>query len=274
LIVQNLDQFSTGNLKIDMTRTFWLPEEILSWHAEYESGHRTEIERVLRPHELLLHSEGLLTSTENEFARADAVLSLKRAINSRLQHLEELYAFSTAFPRNIGALERLEIVGLARPLLIRQLFSLRNNIEHNDATPPNAYECRELIDSTWYFLKTTDYACKVVPRGVVLKNPSRCTGSSLRELVTVSISLSTDEVAFQGILSNETISWTKKAEHFCVNAIEAENQVLVDAIIAHKRLTDPNYRDFGDLGFQRIYGKASVLPRIKHVLWRRMLETL
>jgi hypothetical protein len=126
-------------------------------------------ERVVRPHDLLAHAERNLASVADEFARADAVLALKRAVNSRLKHLEELYGFALSFPKSVGALERLEAVDLARPLLVRQMFELRNDIEHNDAPVPELARCAELVDATWYFLRATDAACSEAARSLTLR---------------------------------------------------------------------------------------------------------
>ncbi|MDW5444317.1 hypothetical protein [Polaromonas sp. SM01] len=148
----------------------WISPAVLDWEPDVSSGIRSDPERVRRPHAILSHSENVLSKSESEFSVADSILSLKRAINSRLQHLEDLYEFQGMFPKSVGSLERLEEVGLARPFLIKQLFDLRNNIEHNDAPPPSAERTRELVDATWYFLRTTDYACKLRPDGVMLRS--------------------------------------------------------------------------------------------------------
>lgn len=148
---------------------FWLSSRVFEWANSTDGGRCSDLERVTRPHALLAHCERVLAASDSEFSIADAILGLKRAINSRLQHIEELYGFRAIFPKGVGALERLEQVGLARPFLVRQLFELRNDIEHNDAKPPTSYRVRELVDLTWYFLKTTDSACKLVPDGVILR---------------------------------------------------------------------------------------------------------
>jgi hypothetical protein len=148
----------------------WLSLAVLDWVPDYSGGTRIDPERMRRPHAMLAHSENILSNSESEFSVADSILSLKRAINSRLQHLEELYGFQGMFPKSVGSLERLEEVGLARPFLIKQLFDLRNDIEHNDAPPPSAERARELLDATWYFLRTTDHACKLVPDGIELRS--------------------------------------------------------------------------------------------------------
>lgn len=148
----------------------WLSRAVFDW-APNSPGAATlgDTERVRRPHAILAHAENVLSKSESEFSVADSILGLKRAINSRLQHLDEIYEFRELFPKQVGSLERLEQVGLARPFLIKQLFELRNNIEHSDASPPSAERARELVDAAWYFLRSTDSACKWVLNGVILR---------------------------------------------------------------------------------------------------------
>lgn len=229
---------------------------------------------MFRPYKLLSHSERQLTNSADEFVRADVVLNLKRAINSRLQHIEELYAFSKDFPKNIGALERLETVGLARPLLIRKLFSLRNDIEHNDVLPPDARKCTELIDATWYFLKTTDSACKTVPRGVILKNPVSIGDHSRSESITIRVPAANSEVEFKGILSAQNLSAVEKTGYFSIDEAYDEFGYIYEALAFHAKHTNPNYQDIGELGLRRFFGKATLPMGVKHALWKRMLETL
>lgn len=41
-------------------------------------------------------------------------------------------------------------------LIIKKLFSIRNEIEHNELDYTNKEQCRDLLDTVWYFLKSTD----------------------------------------------------------------------------------------------------------------------
>ena len=141
----------------------WLSPEVFEWEASVDFAAPADLSRFSRPHHLLEHAERKLASTGGDLDRADSVLTLKRAVNSRLQHIEELYGLASAFPKSIGALERLEAVDLARPLLTRQMFELRNEIEHNDGPVPDPLRCQELADATWYFLRATDAACSETP---------------------------------------------------------------------------------------------------------------
>jgi len=149
--------------------SLWLDSAVLEWAPEFLSGTHAERQRLLRPHEILDHAYRLIASQPTPFGLADALANLKRAVNSRLQHLEEVYRLSVLYPKAVGALERLEGVGLAKPYLIHELFDLRNDVEHKDAAPPSRERCDQLADITWYFLKTTDLACKSVVSGVTLR---------------------------------------------------------------------------------------------------------
>lgn len=149
----------------------WLSHVVFGWTPE--PGAIVLLDdpnRVRRPHAILAHAEDLLSTNESELSIADSINNLKRAINIRLRHLEEIYKFGEMFPKEFGSLERLAYVGLARPFLVKQLFELRNNIEHRDAPPPNAERAWELVDAAWYFLRTTDSACKFVPHSVMLQS--------------------------------------------------------------------------------------------------------
>jgi hypothetical protein len=147
----------------------WLSQVVFGWTpTSYDARRPGDPNRVSRPHEILAHAENVLSKSESEFSIADSIFALKRAINIRLRHLNEIYEFHELFSKEVDSLERLEQVGLARRFLIKQLFELRNDIEHKDASPPGAERARELVDATWYFLRTTDSACKTVLRGVML----------------------------------------------------------------------------------------------------------
>ncbi len=145
--------------------------DILSWEPWLSSAKSVDQSRWKRPYELHAHAERLLATAASEMSIADAVLNLRRAIGMRTRHLEELYRFKALFRDVEGVLERLEVVGLARPFLIRQLIDLRDDIEHKDLRPPSATRCRELADAAWYFLRSTDSAAKTMPEEIQLSPP-------------------------------------------------------------------------------------------------------
>lgn len=50
----------------------------------------------------------------------------------------------------------LEAFGIVRPLLLKKLLKIRNDIEHEDSDPPSHNQCKEYVDVVWYFLKSTN----------------------------------------------------------------------------------------------------------------------
>lgn len=259
-----------------ITKRLWLSRSILEWEPDYHSGTIQDSERVQRPHELLCHAHSLIQPGASPFSLSDAVSNLKRAVDSRLQHLEEIYAFSHRFPKKgHGALERLESVGLARPFLIKKLFALRNGVEHHDAQPPNLEHCSELADVVWYFLRTTDYACKTVPQGVVL---TCVDGSPLRDpslCVTVRFSKNDTAIAeISGWLSLSELSQGEKTGFLPIDASALK--------IKEDFCSAPNdeRRTFSHINSTRREDERWVIasfvtpPDFHHSLWRLALGTL
>ncbi|MGJ7567869.1 hypothetical protein ACSFBM_28735 [Variovorax sp. GB1R11] len=98
--------------------------------------------------------------------------SLKRSINTRLKALEAEYGFSklpTAKAKK-RILETLQDFGLVRPTLLAELMKLRNDIEHNDAQPPDQATCHMYVDVVWYFLKSTDPLLDMVVDSLVYED--------------------------------------------------------------------------------------------------------
>ena len=190
----------------------WLSPSVFQWFASVESAQRVDSLRYTRPYALLTHAERKLHGEPDEFSLADAVLAMKRSVNSRVKHLEELYGLSRAFPKSIGMLERLQAVDLARPLLIRQMFELRNDIEHNDAVVPTVERARELADATWYFLRATDSACSESPSDLVFSPAARRPMPAGAEFLSVSgIEPGLPQVTVVARLRHEQITWSRQS---------------------------------------------------------------
>ena len=103
------------------------------------------------------HANSLLSKDCSDFSISDAVSNLKRAVNHRLQTISQAYSFeSLPFSNKKQTLEKLQFYGIIRPTLLKELFHVRNAIEHQDASPPSAAQCSRYIDFVWYFLKSTD----------------------------------------------------------------------------------------------------------------------
>jgi hypothetical protein len=153
-----------------MGKTLYISTEILKWDTFIGSWSNVEIQEIKRPYEILSHSESLIKENASDFNLSDSIANLRRALNHRLKQIEDNYKLKSAkyigMPK--GYLELLEEYGLAKPYIIKKLMEIRNKIEHKDIKPPRRDRCRELIDITWYFLKSTDRLLHVVPSEINL----------------------------------------------------------------------------------------------------------
>lgn len=134
---------------------------ILDWKYYTENGsglsYDEENEIVWRAHEIWRHASSLIAKDCSEFALSDAISNLKRAVNHRLQALSQAYSFDALpFSNRKQTLEKFQFYGIIRPALLKELFLVRNAIEHQDAGPPSVAQCSTYVDFVWYFLKSTD----------------------------------------------------------------------------------------------------------------------
>ncbi len=134
---------------------------ILDWsyYSDNSSGRSAEgaSKIVWRAHEIWRHATSQVSTDSDEFKLSDAISNLKRAINHRLQALNQAYSFEALpFTNRKQTLEKLQFYGIIRPAIVRELFEVRNLIEHQDGRPPNIEHCKRYVDFTWYFLKSTD----------------------------------------------------------------------------------------------------------------------
>lgn len=134
---------------------------ILDWHyyTDNSSGPSDEgaSNIVWRAHEIWRHATSQVSPDSDEFKLSDAISNLKRAVNHRLQALNQAYSFDALpFTNRKQTLEKLQYYGIIRPAIVKELFEVRNLIEHQDGRPPNIEHCKRYVDFVWYFLKSTD----------------------------------------------------------------------------------------------------------------------
>ena len=139
-------------------KRIWLDHSVFDWYVECHGGSITSYSDLIRAYELWDHAKSLINTNENEFQRSDAISNLKKCLNQRLKFIEYVYSLKKVATKDSpkGYLEYLETFDIVRPLMLKNLMSIRNDIEHNDASPPSLERCMELLDLTWYFLKSTD----------------------------------------------------------------------------------------------------------------------
>jgi hypothetical protein len=142
----------------------WLSDHVFSWDVgEYQSGHCLDTQYLKRAYELWNHANKTLSVSGEEFYRVDAIATLKRSLNQRLKLIERIYQLKNVAEKNSPKdyLSYLETFGVIRSFLLKNLLVVRNDIEHNDAEPPSYERCVELLDSVWYFLRSTDEMVRV-----------------------------------------------------------------------------------------------------------------
>jgi len=115
---------------------------------------------VQKGYQLITHAYSALKLSD-ELYRCDAISNLRKAINYRVSELfsnlgVEKLELSLGKDRRF---EKLEVLGLVKPLLLNKLLLIRNDIEYNFKNPPSLDECEKLADVVWYLYKSTDRFC-------------------------------------------------------------------------------------------------------------------
>lgn|GEM_PF-3143811 len=153
------------------------PEDFDFWPTRMDEG---------RPYELWSHAEALLERGQVREYRADAMANLKRAIFLRIRDLNSLYRFRDVpvIGRARHLMDILARLSLIRPVLLRNIVELRNQIEHEDSVPPDEVRCREWVEFTWYFLRSTDPLLGGGCRAIEFYQPAEGRSRSLWVVVT------------------------------------------------------------------------------------------
>ncbi|MDM5336150.1 hypothetical protein QUF84_02720 [Fictibacillus enclensis] len=210
----------------------WIDKNILEWDTSSGGGDILSKQDKDRAYDIWKHAAVLIDTAQNSFNLADGIANLKRSLNQRLKLIEEIYQLKTInFPNKPkGYLELLEVFGIVRPYIMKQLLEIRNDIEHRDSTPPNKMRCSELVDVVWYFLKSTD--------SFVLVKKSELNFSLLDNVNSSNYWFSIDwnfedakSSSFRGWFPEEYIS-TQKVEEFIEITYEAyhNKEVWVEKI--------------------------------------------
>ena len=135
----------------------WLSPEILNWHISLGTHEEHNRKFGARSYEIWSHAEHLINQPSDEF-RISGISTLWRAIDHRLRLVENIYSLKNlpiqAKPNDYLAL--LEFLAIVRPLMLQKLKEIRNAVEHEDASPPDAESCQVFLEFTWCFLRSTD----------------------------------------------------------------------------------------------------------------------
>ena len=131
------------------------------WTNDGQSSTLLDGQTAARPYEHWTLAAELNTPDANDVRRGAVVQKLWNAVDVRLRNLHTDYLLNRVrgligLPKKTDTLEILQHLGLARPLILRRLKDLRNTVEHQDRGAPTYTECANLVDSVWYFLRSTD----------------------------------------------------------------------------------------------------------------------
>jgi len=153
-----------------MKNSMWVSFDVLEWRADLESSTVYGDENWKRAYDIWSHAEQILKKPAKDLDLVDAITTLKRAIDHRLRHLNELYSFKTMPIKDkpSGLLELLFYFEIIRPIMLQRLIAIRNEVEHQDASPPSQSVCKEFLEFTWYFLRSTDQLVKSVTSSLLL----------------------------------------------------------------------------------------------------------
>jgi hypothetical protein len=148
----------------------YISSDVLAWHARAQSGSLTNTIESRQCYSYWNHANQLLSHGFNSHYLIDCITNLNRAIDQRIKHLTFLYQFKKLpnFGQSRDLLSLFGQLDIARPYMLHQINELRNLLEHQYKTPPNVTRCQELVDFTWYFLKSTDSMSTLVPFDFVL----------------------------------------------------------------------------------------------------------
>ncbi|MEV5242246.1 hypothetical protein AB0K89_24550 [Streptomyces cinnamoneus] len=139
-------------------KTWWLCTEFTdTWVDGTTRPPVAENEDLKRQAELAFeHAEYRVSRHQNKFDRIDAILALKRSMQTRLDHLDELYNLRQ-YPesKSVGWLGVLESWGVIRQRMLRRMRQLRNAVEHDGAEPPTIEDCQDYCEVAWWFLRGT-----------------------------------------------------------------------------------------------------------------------
>lgn len=114
------------------------------------------------------HANDIFKVSDTELFCIDCVTTLKRAIDHRIRLLFEIYRFKDIPIKNkpSGSFEILHHFGIIRSRMVKKLIEIRNKVEHEDAYTPDKETCKDYVELTWYFLRSTDFLVRKLTRGL------------------------------------------------------------------------------------------------------------
>ena len=245
----------------------WISEDILSWHAYRAGGDSVSEEVIERSYQLLSRAEHFIGgASPSADDRADCVGSLRKSVTHRNRIFEEAYNLRGSF--DIGKkkhyLQLLADFNIVRPMLLKGLLDIRNEIEYNDVEPPGVSECKKLADIVWYFLRSTDPLIRTTRSELEL---DRLTESGRRSPYGGSL-----DIKFSPLLNIQFAGWVTPE---MISGSAQENFIEIRTKTFHTRQEWWGEKTHLDKAPDDIWviGKLNPTPEQKYRIFRFALET-
>lgn len=132
----------------------WMNFCIFRWHINGSVGCPSD-ENIRDCYDYFNYAESLIDNYNDKFHIQDCIKNLKYVVDKRIKQIERIYDFKSYAP-NKHILETYQMLGIVKGFVIKKLFTIRNNIEHNELEYTDKEYCHDLLDTVWYFLKSTD----------------------------------------------------------------------------------------------------------------------
>lgn len=139
---------------VESKMNYFISQEIFNWY-NLSSTQNYNGENIKECYDYLNHAESLIVDFKDKFHVQDAIRNLKVVVDKRIKQIERVYDFKSYFPKQ-HILETYKELGIVKGFVIKKLFTIRNDIEHNELDYSDVEQCHDLLDTVWYFLKSTD----------------------------------------------------------------------------------------------------------------------
>lgn len=211
-----------GNFKV------WLSKDILNGDIEPREGYSVDIDEWKRPYEIWEIARKFIETNDDRESLSQGIITLKRCYETRQKLIFKNYPFEKIyFDKKVCKKKKIELLaqyGLVRPYFIHKLVNVRNLIEHEDHLPPKKETCQELLDSVWYFLKSTDDLILSIPKVVAFNGEHGYVFVSFNFEEYIK-SDSKINFEFKAYVNKELISFVSKDDSICLNNLEIISKV-------------------------------------------------
>lgn len=196
-------------------KNVWIDSSILYWSINGSIGCYNG-EDIASCYEYWEYAETLINKFDDKFHLQDSIKNLKYVVDKRIKQIERIYDFKSYFPSK-HILEIYEELGIVKGFVIKNLFELRNNIEHNEVEIDEKERCRNFLDTIWYFLKSTD----------LLVTSSNVENDFYKDIdnddIVINIDVNTpklEDADIRGTIEKSMISYQEKEDFIQINNVE------------------------------------------------------